>query len=80
MPYFINIFSMKTNGITTNGNLDVGAVIHNSHTANAKYVGANISLGDLSPTTSFMGANNIDPDISDQDQIANPSLPMSNQF
>ncbi len=71
---------MKTNGITTNGNLDVGAVIHNSHTANSKYVGANISLGDLSPTTSFMGANNIDTDISDQDQIANPSLPMTNQF
>ncbi|WP_059171705.1 spore germination protein [Bacillus sp. FJAT-27445] len=80
MPYFINIFSMKTNGITSNGNLDVGAVIHNSHTANSKYIGANISLGDLSPTTSFMGTNSIDPDISDQDQIANPSLPMSNQF
>lgn len=80
MPYFINIFAIKTNGITSNGNFDVGAVIHNSHTANAKYIGANISLGDLSPTTSFMGTNNIDTDITDQDQILTPSIPISNQF
>lgn len=80
MPYFINIFNIKTNGITQNGNLDIGATIHNSHTANTKLFGANFSLGDLSPTTSFMGTSNIDPDISDQDQIANPSLPMTTQF
>jgi hypothetical protein len=80
MPYFINIFNIKTNGISQNGNFDIGATIHNSHTANTKYIGANISLGDLSPSTSLMGNNSIDPDISDQDQIMNPSLPMSNQF
>jgi len=80
MPYFINIFNVKTNGITQNGNLDIGAVIHNSHTANSKYIGANFSLGDLSPSSSLMGNNSVDPDVSDQDQIANPSLPISNQF
>lgn len=80
MPYFINIFSIKTNGITQNGNMEVGATIHNSHTANSKYIGANFSLGDFSPSSSFMGNCNVDTDVSDQDQIANPSLPISNQF
>ncbi|MBV7504045.1 spore germination protein [Bacillus sp. sid0103] len=80
MPYFINIFNIKTNGITQNGNLDIGATIHNSHTANSKFIGANFSLGDLSPTSSIMGNCQLDPDISDQDQIFNPSFPMSNQF
>lgn len=80
MPYFINIFNIKTNGITQNGNFDIGATIHNSHTANSKYIGANFSFGDLSPSYSLMGNSNIDPDISDQDQIVNPSLPISNQF
>lgn len=80
MPYFINIFNIKTNGITQNGNMDIGATIHNSHTANSKYIGANFSLGDLSPSTSLMGTSNIDTDISDQDQIANPSLPITTQF
>ncbi|MBM7714629.1 spore germination protein [Siminovitchia sp. FSL H7-0308] len=80
MPYFINILTMKTNGITKNGNLDIGAVIQNSHTANTKFIGANLSLGDLSPSTSLMGNGSIDTDISDQDQIATPSFPISNQF
>lgn len=80
MPYFINIFNIKTNGISKNGNFDVGAVIHNSHTANSKYIGANFSLGDLSPSSALIGNCNIDTDISDQDQIANPSLPISNQL
>lgn len=80
MPYFINILTMKTNGITRNGNLDIGAVIQNSHTANTKLYGANFSLGDLSPSTSLMGNSSFDTDISDQDQIATPSLPIANQF
>ena len=80
MPYFINIFNVKTNGITSNGNLDIGATIHNSHTANSKFIGANFSLGDISPSSSFMGNSSVDTDISDQDQIANPSLPIGNQF
>ena len=80
MPFLINIFNIKTNGITSNGNFDIGATIHNSHTANSKFIGANISLGDISPSSSFMGNSYVDPDVSDQDQIANPSLPISNQI
>lgn len=80
MPYFINILNIKTNGINQNGNMDIGANIQNSHTANSKFIGANLSLGDLSPSTSLMGNSSIDTDISDQDQIANPSLPIANQF
>ena len=55
MPYLINIFNIKTNGITQNGNFDIGATIHNSHTANSKFIGANFSLGDLSPSSSIYG-------------------------
>jgi Spore germination protein gerPA/gerPF len=80
MPYFINIFNIKTNGITQNGNMDIGATIHNSHTANSKFIGANFTLGDLSPSSSFMANGYVDSDISDQDQIANPSAPISNQL
>jgi hypothetical protein len=80
MPYFINIFNIKTNGITQNGNLDIGSIIHSSHTANSKYIGANFSLGDISPASSLMGNGYADPDVSDQDQIANPSVPITNQF
>lgn len=79
MPYAINIINMKTNGVTMNGNIDVGPTLHNSHTANTKSVGANLSLGDLSPSSSFMFNNNFDPDINDQNQIANPSAPFTPQ-
>ncbi|MFL6563243.1 MAG: spore germination protein, partial [Bacillus sp. (in: firmicutes)] len=48
--------------------------------ANSKFVGANFSLGDFSPASSLMNSGNIDPDISDQDQIANPSMPIANQL
>lgn len=80
MPFLINIINMKTNGVTQNGNIDIGATVHNSHTANTKLVGANFALGDLSPTFSNMFNVALDPDISDQDQIANPSAPVTNQF
>ncbi|MBE2978298.1 hypothetical protein COE67_08100 [Priestia megaterium] len=79
MPYSIIIGNVLTNGITQNANIDFGHTVHNSHTANSKWVGANISLGNFSPSTSWMANGNFDPDFSDQDQIANPSMPISGQ-
>ncbi|CAG9621749.1 spore germination protein [Sutcliffiella rhizosphaerae] len=80
MPYQINIFNIKVNGISHNGNVDIGPTVHNSHTANSKNYGVNISLGDLSPTSSQMNTGVLDPDVSDQDQIANPAIPVSNMI
>lgn len=71
---------MITNGVTSNGNIDVGGIVHNSHTANSKNVGVNVSWGNFSPTASGFINGYLDTDISDQDQIANPSLPVTNQF
>ncbi|MCQ6267488.1 spore germination protein [Fictibacillus sp. WQ 8-8] len=79
MPYLFNIFNIKTNGVTMNGNIDIGPTVHNSHTANTKSVGSTISLGDFSPSTGFMVNSNIDPDVSDQGQVANPSAPVTAQ-
>lgn len=80
MPFQINIFNIKTNAINNNANINLGPGIHNSHTANAKLVGANIGFGDFSPagSCSFNGVG--DMDITDQDQIANPSFPIQNQI
>ncbi|WJH32419.1 spore germination protein [Paenibacillus aurantius] len=80
MPFQINIANFKINGISRNGNIDVGANVQNSHTANTKMVGANFSVGDFSPAFSAMSNAVLDPDISDQDQIANPSAPLANQL
>ncbi len=80
MPFQINIFNIKTNGVTQNGNIDIGPTIHNSHTANTKLFGANFSFGDLSPAGSLMNTGVLDPDVSDQDQIANPAIPITNQI
>jgi hypothetical protein len=80
MPFFINIVNMKTNGVSQNGNIDIGAIVHNSHTSNNKLMGTNLSLGDFSLTSSNMITNTIDPDIDDQGQIANPSAPITNQI
>ncbi|QHT46012.1 spore germination protein [Halobacillus sp. ACCC02827] len=80
MPFLISVFNIKTNGVTQNGNIDIGAVVHNSHTANTKLYGANFSLGDCSVTSSCNANAIIDPDVSDQDQNANPSLPLTNQL
>lgn len=80
MPNQINIFNFKINGATQNGSVDIGPTVHNSHTANSKFVGANFSLGDFSPATALMNSGNIDTDVSDQDQIANPSIPIANQI
>ncbi|QED46192.1 spore germination protein [Cytobacillus dafuensis] len=78
MPSVINILNLKVNGTTQNGNIDIGPTVHNSHTANSKFFGSNNSFGDFSPTCSFLNTGTIDPDVSDQDQIANPSFPISN--
>ncbi|UAC49872.1 spore germination protein [Bacillus aquiflavi] len=80
MPYQINIFNIKTNGLNSNANIDIGPTIHNSHTANSKFYGANIAFGDLSPNSSCMANCVGDFDISDQDQIANPSGSVNNMI
>jgi hypothetical protein len=80
MPYSINILNIKINGATQNGNIDIGPTVHNSHTANSKFIGANFSLGDFSPPSALLNSGNIDTDVSDQDQIANPSMPIVNQI
>jgi hypothetical protein len=80
MPFQINIFNIKTNAINNIGNISLGPAVHNSHTANSKWVGTNMAFGDLSPTGSISTNGVGDTDISDQDQIANPSGPVANQF
>lgn len=40
------IHNMKTNIIMQNGNINFGATVQNSHTANAKMAGACFSFGD----------------------------------
>lgn len=79
MPFQINVFNFKVNSLSHNANIDVGPTVHNSHTANSKWVGSNMALGDLSPTTSITANGVADIDVSDQDQIANPSTPITNQ-
>ncbi|AEB22888.1 spore germination protein [Bacillus sp. L381] len=80
MPYQINVVNIKVNGATQNGNVDIGQTVQNSHTANSKLVGANFSLGDFSPAAGCLNSGHLDPDVSDQDQIANPSMPIANQI
>jgi hypothetical protein len=80
MPYAINVFNIKVNGVTQNGSLDIGPTVHNSHTANSKTIGACFTLGDLSFANSVMATGVNDSDISDQDQIANPSAPVTGQL
>ncbi|AXI08822.1 spore germination protein [Oceanobacillus sp. 143] len=79
MPYQINILGIKVNGMTQNGNLDIGPTVHNSHTSNTKLFGTNFSLGDLAAINSQLNTGIVDSDVSDQDQIANPSLPIVGQ-
>lgn len=80
MPFQINIFNIKTNAMNNNANMALGPAVQNSHTANSKWVGTNMGFGDLSPNGA-VSANGVgDFDISDQGQIANPSMPISNQF
>lgn len=79
MPYFIQFYNMKTNGVNMNGNIDIGPTVQNSHTANTKSMGANFNLGDLAIANSIMINRNVDPDLSDQDQISNPATPIAGQ-
>ncbi|MDP4083590.1 MAG: spore germination protein [Bacillota bacterium] len=80
MPFQINIFNVKTNSLNNNANMSLGPTLHNSHTANTKWIGTNMALGDFSPTGQISTNGYTDVDISDQDQIANPSAPIANQF
>ncbi|KKK39046.1 hypothetical protein WQ57_04455 [Mesobacillus campisalis] len=80
MPYQINIFNLKVNGANQNGNIDIGPTVHNSHTANSKFIGANFSMGDFSPPSAVQNSGNLDTDVSDQGQIGNPSMPVANQI
>ncbi|WP_248930545.1 spore germination protein [Paenibacillus hamazuiensis] len=80
MPYQFNIFNFKVNTVSANGNVTFGAGLQNSHTANAKLIGVNQSFGDIAPASAVLFNNTIDPDVSDQDQIANPSAPVANQI
>ncbi|RST72024.1 spore germination protein [Siminovitchia acidinfaciens] len=73
MPTNINIYSLKINSISNNGSLNIGDVLHNSHTANSKSQGVNSSYGDTSPTTAGMENVYIDPDVNDQGDIATPA-------
>ena len=42
------VHHMKTNIITQNGNINIGATVQNSHTSNLKLAGAAFSFGDYS--------------------------------
>ncbi|KOO47583.1 spore germination protein [Priestia koreensis] len=80
MPLQVNVFNVWTNEIANNGNIDFGSTVHNSHTANSKLFGVNFSIGNFSPSTSVFANGVFDGDVSDQDQIANPSMPIANQI
>jgi len=80
MPYAINIFNMKTNSVSTNGNIDIGPAVQNSHTSAIKQAGPHLSFGDFSSSSSFHVNSTIDLNLYDQGQVANPSLPISNQL
>ncbi|MCD7036209.1 spore germination protein [Metabacillus sp. GX 13764] len=80
MPSQINIINFKVNSINNNANVDFGNITQNSHTANSKNVGLNLSFGDLSVNYSLMNNCYADPDVSDQDQIENPSFPVTKQL
>jgi len=80
MPFQINIFNVKTNAMNNNANIDFGPIVQNSHTSNSKFIGTNAAFGDLSPSTSTHFNGYTDVDVSDQDQIANPAIPIQNQI
>lgn len=71
MGTIINIFCMKINSVSSNGSVNIGEALHNSHTANTKAQGGNTSFGDTSPTQSNMKNVYVDPDMYDQTETAN---------
>lgn len=76
MPVVNNIFNIKVNNVSSNGSISFGNTLHNSHTSNSKLQGTNSSIGDFSPTSAMTNNHTIDNDVSDQDQIGNPSSPI----
>ncbi|KPV56203.1 hypothetical protein QJ48_29005 [Paenibacillus sp. A3] len=80
MPNIINVFNIKTNGLSKNANIDFGTTVQNGHTVNLKVVGANFANGDLSPVSSLMINVGADPDLVDQNQnsFGSPSSPVTN--
>jgi hypothetical protein len=50
----INISNLHVNGMAQNASINIGGVLHNSHTANVKLFGANFSMGDFSPSSSLI--------------------------
>ena len=69
----INIFNLHVNGMAQNASINIGRILHNSHTANLKLFGANFSMGNFSPSNSLISTGIQDSDISDQGQSENPS-------
>lgn len=65
---FFKIGRISVNGVTMNGNLDIGTTIQNSHTANTKSVGAVIAFGDCSDACAYMLNFNEDNDVNDMIQ------------
>ncbi|SDN30751.1 Spore germination protein gerPA/gerPF [Fictibacillus solisalsi] len=68
MRYSFKIGRISVNGVTMNGNLDIGTTIQNSHTANTKSVGAVITFGDCSDACAYMLNFNEDNDVNDMIQ------------
>ncbi|HET7580693.1 MAG TPA: spore germination protein [Bacillales bacterium] len=66
MPFSVNVYNLKVNSIASNGSLNLGPVIHNSHSARSKLFGGNASVGDQSPTSALMNNKIADPDLIDQ--------------
>jgi hypothetical protein len=75
MSGFIKVGKIQVNGVTQNGNVDVGPIVHNSHTANSKYVGVCFTMGDFSQAKCIMYNWVKSSAVSDQGQIENPSSP-----
>ncbi|MGG1574800.1 spore germination protein [Fictibacillus sp. NRS-1165] len=68
MRYSFKIGKIIINGMTQNGNLDIGTTIQNSHTANTKSVGAVVAFGDCSDACAYMININEDNDENDMSQ------------
>ncbi|PUA40564.1 hypothetical protein C8Z91_03635 [Paenibacillus elgii] len=80
MPNIINVFNVKTNGLSKNANIDFGTTVQSGHTVNVKVVGANFANGDFSPVSSLMINAGVDPDVVDQNQntFGSPITPVVN--
>jgi hypothetical protein len=63
-----NIFNIKIDNISSNGNLNFGNVIQEGLLANSKSVGGQSVIGDLSPSGMVNGNIVTDPDAVDQPQ------------